>query len=230
MKQKLVPLILVGVGCIIFAFTIPEIHKSVEFKRHGIQTVSTVMESKSIRHSKGKSTYFVTVSFSSPDGKVLTATAEKRFVIYKGDKVTIWYDKNDPRFITFGDTIGYNIRVVIFGGIFFFFGIYLFVRHFSEDIKNKQLRRSGMKISAEYVSVYRNEKYRMAQYNPWVIKCKWIDNRNNREYLFISKDYIKDPAPFLNGRYHIDVYINPSDPSKYYMDTSFMPEGSNFIV
>jgi len=38
-----------------------------------------------------------------------------------------------------------------------------------------------------------------------------------------------DPVPYLNGRYPIDVFIDPSDPGKYYMDTSFMPKGNNTI-
>jgi hypothetical protein len=86
-----------------------------------------------------------------------------------------------------------------------------------------------MKIATEFVSVNRNEKHRMGNKNPWVIKCKWTDSRNNKEYYFYSKDYIIDPAPYLGRRYHIDLYIDPDDPGKYYMDTSFMPKGNNSI-
>lgn len=49
------------------------------------------------------------------------------------------------------------------------------------------------------------------------------------EFFFVSKTYTIDPAPYLNGRYHIDVFIDPADPHKYYMDTSFMPKGNNTI-
>jgi hypothetical protein len=69
----------------------------------------------------------------------------------------------------------------------------------------------------------------MGDKNPWVIKCKWIDDSNNKEYYFLSKDYTIDPAPYLSGRYHIDVFIDPADPGKYYMDTYFMPKGNNTI-
>ena len=69
----------------------------------------------------------------------------------------------------------------------------------------------------------------MGDNNPWVIKCRWTDNMNNQEYYFVSKDYMIDPVPYLNGRYPIDVFIDPSDPGKYYMDTSFMPKGNNTI-
>jgi hypothetical protein len=91
------------------------------------------------------------------------------------------------------------------------------------------LSRSGMKIAVQFVSVDRNDRYMMGDKNPWLIKCKWVDNRNNQEYYFVSKDYTIDPVPYLNGRYHIDVFIDPADPGKYYMDTSFMPKGDNII-
>jgi hypothetical protein len=84
-----------------------------------------------------------------------------------------------------------------------------------------------LKISAELVSAGRNERYNMGANNPWVIKCRWTDERNNKEYSYVSKDYTIDPAPFLNNRSHVDVFIDTSDPGKYYMDTSFMPKGNN---
>jgi hypothetical protein len=91
------------------------------------------------------------------------------------------------------------------------------------------LSRSGMKIAVQFVSVDRNDRYMMGDKNPWLIKCKLVDNRSNQEYYFVSKDYTIDPVPYLNGRYHIDVFIDPADPGKYYMDTSFMPKGDNII-
>jgi hypothetical protein len=229
MKKKVPFLILIVVGCIVFAFTLPPVFKSVNLKKHGGSAESTVLKSDRIRSSKGSSTYNVTVSFNTPDGKEVMATVRKRFRVSNGEKVMIWYDKANPQKIDFGDSIGYNLRGAFFGGIFFFLGIYLLIRGILSDIGNKNLIKSGMKIAAEFVSVDRNEKYRMGDKNPWVIKCRWVDNRNNQEYYFVSKDYTIDPAPYLNGRYHIDVFIDPLDPRKYFMDTSFMPKGNNTI-
>ena len=83
-----------------------------------------------------------------------------------------------------------------------------------------------MKIEAEFVSVDRNERYGMGNKDPWVIKCKWTDPKTNKTYFFVSKDYTIDPVPYLDGRYHLNVYIDPADPAKYFMDTSFMPKGN----
>jgi hypothetical protein len=227
MKQKIPVIILMLVGCIVFAFTLPPVFKSVRLKNHGGYAESTVVAS--YRTSGKAGNYILTVSFDTPDGNTVTARANKSTRASEGDKVMVWYDKANPQVIDFGEGIRYNLRGAFFGGIFFFLGLYFLVRGISGDIKKKKLVRSGMKISAEFVSVYRNEKYRMGDKNPWVIKCRWIDNRNNREYYFVSKDFTIDPTPYLNGRYHLDVYIDPADPGKYYIDTSFMPEGNNTI-
>jgi hypothetical protein len=121
------------------------------------------------------------------------------------------------------------MRGVYIGGFIFLLGLYYFIRSAIKDFDGKRLVKTGTKISATFISVNRNEKYRMGEKNPWIIKCKWVDNNTNREYFFVSQDFFSDPTPYLNGRYHLDVYLDPGDPEKYFMDTSFMPEESSAI-
>jgi hypothetical protein len=199
--------------------------KSVSLKKHGVIIESTVI---SVSHH-GKGLPAVTVTFKTPEGNQVTASALKRQDISKGDNVMIWYNPALPQEIDFGDTISYNMRGVLAAGFIFLFGFYYFVRYSLNDRKNKILTRSGMKIAAELVSVDKNEKFRMGENNPWVIKCRWTDTRNNHEYFFVSKDYTIDPVPYLNGRTHVDIFVDPVDPGKYYMDTTFMPIGNNTI-
>jgi hypothetical protein len=225
MKLKIVPLI-ASIGALVFLLMpVGSIWKSVSLKKHGVNTESTVI---SISHH-GKGLPDVTVNFKTPDGNEVTASALKRQEVYRGDKVKIWYDPASPQKIEFGDTIGYNMRGVVAAGLIFIIGLYYFVKFSLTDRKNKNLISSGMKIAAEFVSVDKNEKYRMGDNNPWVIKCRWTDSRNNQEYFFVSKDYTIDPAPFLNGRTHVDIFVDAADPCKYYMDTTFMPIGNNTI-
>jgi hypothetical protein len=226
MKLKLPTLILALAGLVFLIIPLLSISKSVKIKKNGVLTEGIVSGSRS--NSKGGLSQ-VTVSFKLTDGSDAAGTASKRQHVSKGEKVTFWYDPADPQKIDFGDTIGYNMRGVIIGGLFFILGLYFFIKYSFRDRSDKNLIRSGKKISAEFVSVSRNERYRMGDNNPWVIKCKWTDNNNNQEYYFVSKDYTIDPGPYLGGRYHLDVYIDSADPGKYYMDTSFMPEGNNTI-
>jgi hypothetical protein len=225
MKLKIVSLI-VSIGALAFLLIpLGSIRKSISFKKHGVSTQSTVI---SVSH-RGKGLPEVTVIFKTQDGNEVTASALKRQVVSKGDNVMTWYDPESPKKIDFGDTIGYNMRGVAAASIIFLFGFYYFVRYSLTDRKNKNLITSGMKIAAEFVSVEKNEKYRMGDNNPWVIKCKWIDRSNNHEYFFVSKDYTIDPVPYLNGRTHVDIFVDPANPCKYYMDTTFMPIGNNTI-
>jgi hypothetical protein len=225
MKLKIVTLIaaLVALGFFLIAFG--NVRRSLNLKRNGTSIESTVTKVS----SQSKGLRRVTVTFNTPDGNQVTATASKGEYVSVGDNVKIWYDQASPEKVDFGDTVGYNMRGVLAGGFLFIFCFYFFIKLSFNDISKRKLINSGMKISAEFVSVERNEKYRMGDNNPWVIKCKWLDSRNNREYFFKSKDYTIDPAPYLNGRYHLDVFIDPADPGKYYMDTSFMPKGNNTI-
>jgi hypothetical protein len=224
MKQKFAFLILMLVGFLFIALTLPGILSTSKLRKNGIYVESTVLTSK--RNSGKNSTYSVSVSFTSDDGKTVTAIAVRKMHVSEGERVMIWYDPADPQKITFGDGIGYDMRGLVIGVLIFLFGLYLFVRSVLADLGNNKLIRSGQKISAEFVSVEKNERYRMGDNSPRFIKCKWTDSRNNKEYFFVSKDYTIDPIQYLNKRLHLDVYIDPADPSKYYMDTSFMPKGN----
>ena len=51
----------------------------------------------------------------------------------------IYYDPASPAKIDFGDTIGYNMRGVIAGGLLFIFGLYYFIRYSFRDKANKRL-------------------------------------------------------------------------------------------
>jgi len=95
-------------------------------------------------------------------------------------------------------------------------------------VLNQKLIRTGTKVEAEFISVERNEKYMQGDRNPWRIRCSWKD-LSNRDYYFVSKDYTIDPTPYLAERTRIKVYFDPSNPSKYFMDTSFMPKGNYTI-
>jgi hypothetical protein len=224
MKQKIAVMILMLVAAVFVVIPLLSIIGSLKLRNQGVKVESTVMERKS---NKGLST--VTVSFNTPDGNQVIAKASKRQIVRAGEKVQIYYDPAFPQKIDFGDTISYNLRGVVIAGLLFIFGFYYFIRYSLRDSANRRLITSGKKIAAEFIEVVRNEKYRMGENNPWVIKCSWTDAANNTEYHFVSKDYIIDPVPYLNGRYHLDVFIDPSDPCRYYMDTSFMPKGNNTI-
>lgn len=131
MKNKIVPLIIILAGTAIMALTLSYVIKSSGIKKNGISAEGTV---KSIRQMGSKTELKkVTVSFNATDGREVTATASKREFVSVGDKVVLWYDKEDPQNIDFGDTIRYNMRGVFIGGIFVILGLYFFIMHRVRD-------------------------------------------------------------------------------------------------
>jgi len=226
MKQKLPYLILMLAAGIILFFALGSEIKSVRIIKHGVYTESTVTYA-STRSKGGFSN--VTVSFNMPDGRNISATASTRQWLHTGNKVNIYYDPAFPQKIDFGDTVSYNLRGVVLGGLLFALGLFLFLRFYLRGKADEKLIKSGRRIAADFVSIERNEKYRMGDKNPWRIKCILMDTNKNKEYFFVSKDYTIDPAPFLTGRSSIDVYLDPANPAKYYMNCSFMPKGNNTI-
>lgn len=223
MKMKVVFLIVTLAALPFLLIPSISIYRSVAIKNHGIAVEGTIIG----KRTQGKSLLSkVTVSFVTPDGNQVSATAARRGFVRTGDRVKLWYDPASPQEIDFGDTIGYNLRGAILGGILFILGIIFSIYYAVKDMANKKLQRYGKKVNAEFVSIDRNEKYRMGANNPWVIKCRWVDDQNHHEYYYLSRDYIIDPAPYMAGLSHVDVFVDPADPNTYYMDTSFMPKGN----
>jgi hypothetical protein len=226
MKSQIGSVIIMFAGSVFLFLTLPDILLSVSMRKNGIIAESIVLSSE--RTGRKAELDKVTVSFTTAEGNKINATGLRREYVNPGDKVKIFYDRENPQIIDFGDTIGYNLRGALTGGFLFLTGLFLFIRYYIKGNTQKKLIRSGRKIAGEFISIDRNERYRMGDKNPWVIKCRWIDE-SNIEYYFTSKDYLIDPAPYLSGRSCIDVFIDPDDPDRYFMDTSFMPKGNNTI-
>jgi hypothetical protein len=60
--------------------------------------------------------------------------------------------------------------------------------------------------------------------HPYKINCRWVDPMTGKEYTHTIYQIWKDPAPFLAGHNHIDVYIDHDDPEKYFPDTEFLDD------
>jgi hypothetical protein len=221
MKSRNVSLI-AGIGSLlIMMLPLGMVIKTVSMKKNGVKVSGTVTD----RDTRGKGLPTITVVFTTKEDTEVTASTTKRNYAINGDKVDVWYDPKNPEKITFGDTIGYNMRGVVITGLLAVFLFYLFFRAVITEKKRARLKSAGLKISLEYL-VDRNDKFRMGDNNPWVIRARWTDSKTNRDYTFESDSYTIDPAPYLAGRLTVDVSVDPGNPSIYFMDTSFMPGGN----
>lgn len=79
MKKKLPVIILMLFGAVFFTIALASVLNSVNLKKHGVQTESTVTDQ---RIRKGLAS--VTVTFNTNDGTLVTAKASKRSSVKKG--------------------------------------------------------------------------------------------------------------------------------------------------
>lgn len=220
MGKKIATLILVLAGVIFFALPLNMALKSISFRKNGIETTGQVT---GVHSGTRGGPDRVNVIFSTSDGNEISTISYRREHTVTGQSVKLWYLQENPAKINFSEPMGYHIRAMLIALVMIFFGVYFFLRMSKEDLAKKNLMSTGIKINPAY-SIERNEMFRAGDHNPWIIKARWTDIKSNREYNFTSKNYTADPGDFLKDRMSIDVYINPENPAKYYMDTSFMPD------
>ena len=221
MKNML--LILVVFGFILIAIPTASIISTNKFESTAIAAEGTVLKTGSIFLGKNREIE-LTVSFNIKEGKTDTAILRrKQSTLIAGNKVQIYYDPANTKDIRSIDEMRKNITGIVFGVIIFLTSLFFYMKMVIRDIERKKLLKTGMKISADHITVDLNKSFSSKGKNPYVIKCQWVQNQTNKTFSFVSKDFWIDPKPHVSGRLFLDVYIDPEDPSKYYMDTSFMP-------
>ncbi|MBN8532379.1 MAG: DUF3592 domain-containing protein, partial [Alphaproteobacteria bacterium] len=86
------------------------------------------------------------------------------------------------------------------------------------------LKISGQRIEAEITGVDFNTSLRVNGRSPWVIRAQWYDVAQGGVRTFESESLWFDPAPYLDKRKTIGVFIDPAKPGRYAVDTSFLPK------
>lgn len=82
----------------------------------------------------------------------------------------------------------------------------------------------GRKTLVPIADIIVDGSFKVNGRSPFVIVCQYHDAVSNQVFEFKS-DYIwYNPAELLKDRKEMDVYVDPNDLTRYYMDTSFLPK------
>ena len=139
--------------------------------------------------------------------------------MHEGDSIEIICDPDDPSKITTkGSSILFLVVFSGIGGVFLIVGISILVCHFHNQGNIKYLLKNGMKISGVITEMSRDMKFEINGVHPFRIYCEYTDPTKNLRYRFKSKLLSFDP----NDSYHIgdsiDIYVNPNDWRKNYVN------------
>lgn len=143
-----------------------------------------------------------------------------------GEGVNVFYNKNNPEDVQLdgdGAYIG-TIILGVLGLIFTVVGVAILVIHSRQQQSQDWLVQNGRVVAADLVSVSLNTQISYNNRNPYVIYCQWLDNNTRKVYSFRSQSLWFNPETFLENRTKVDVYIDPNNPKKHLVDTSFLPQ------
>lgn len=216
LTEKLVFVVfaIIGIGLIIGG--IFSIKNSKEFMENAIETYAIITDIQTSRDSDGDIDHDVFVEFEvngkKYDGELDSYTSG----MHEGGTTLIYYNPNNPNdfrssFSKFGGVI-----LIVLGSIFSAVGIIpIFVKNMKKST-NKKLMETGQKIYAEFDQVIINENYTVNGVHPYKILCHAKEYEN---IDFKSENIWKNPKNIIEERNItiFEVYINPENPSKYYM-------------
>jgi len=143
-----------------------------------------------------------------------------------GEIVVVYYDPQNPDDAVLGGWQAYLGAIIVggIGGVFALIGIvYNVVIHLGHS-RNRSLKQNGHLVAAKFVAVDMNRFVKVNNRHPYFIRCEWKDPLTGETHAFKSGFIWRDPSLLIDPMRKIDVYINPNNPRKYYVDLSAYQE------
>jgi hypothetical protein len=224
---------LAGIGLLIGAcFSYNESRKFVEHSVEATGVVKDLIASTSSSSSGTSTIYHPLVSFKTAKGEIVefkNNIGSNPPSYKRGEEVPVRYDPNNPQDASIDSFVSLWFYVMILGGmgaIFSGLGVTFLLLGVFSSRKDKWLQESGQLISTEFRLVERNLSETIGGQHPYQIISQWVDPQTNKIYVFKSKNLPFNPENFIQKR-EIGVRIDPQNPAKYLMDTSFLPQEGN---
>ncbi len=144
-----------------------------------------------------------------------------------GDVIAAFYNPEDPTKITTSvSTTALYLVLGVLGLIFFFLGFIPFRRNRSRKKDMDFLNDNGNVLRAEVISVMRDNRRRSLMRTPYVICCRYKDE-NGVYHQFKSHEVWFDPSSLVLGT-TLDVVVDPTDMTHYYVDIRHIEENENY--
>jgi hypothetical protein len=218
----LVSIVLLGAGGYTYQHTKKFVGNSAVAKGVVVDVVS-----RSSSSSSGH-THVPVVRFKTGEGETITAHGSLGSdppSYKKGQEVRVRYDPKDPHKIsidTFFELWFLPLILLGMGAVFGMVGVPMLLASVFSARKKKWLQENGQLIMTDYQSVVLNRSERSGGQCPYQIVSQWLDPTTNKVYVFRSNNIYFNPEKYIQTR-QIPVRIDPQNPKKYWVDTSFLP-------
>ena len=230
MKFRKFAYIALGLGVLSLFISLVLWNKTRLFVARATTAQGVVTDLIAVRDKDGGSdTYKPEVKFSTEDGKQITFTSSfsSRPPGYDvGESVPVLYLSGKPqeaRIKGFGSLWSGCVILAGLGAVFSLVGYSILRAGKVGAQKRDYLMAYGNAIQTDVQGVERNTSVAINGRNPWRITSQYLDPATNKVRVFHSENLWFDPAKFVT-RKQVTVLLDPKDPKRYHMDTSFLPE------
>ena len=185
------------------------------------QTTSAQITDIDVYHdSDGDSHHTVYVEFDVDNKEYAGTLNEYNSGMYIGEKITVYYDPQNPNnFKSSGiKYVGYIVSA--FGSIFFLIGIIPIGLGIKKSSNSKKLKESGFLIEAQIDKVYFNKNYAVNGRHPYRLSAHAQLPNSEKIYTFESENVWGNLQAVIDTHKFekVNVYINLDNPKKYYVD------------
>jgi hypothetical protein len=214
-----------GIPCIILGGFLSL--NSYHLLKEGVPARGEVIELVGRRGSKGGTTYAPLYEFKATDGKtytILSSTSSNPPSHQVGDQISVLYPKGNPEKAEINAFLDLWLGPIIaglIGVIFTAIATGMIISHIRKQQLRAWLKQNGQRVPSEFQGVEENMSIRVNRRHPFQIVTTWKDPVGT-VHRFTSDNLWENPTNLLQGRKTMDVLINPNDPTKYWMDTSFL--------
>jgi hypothetical protein len=217
---------LVGVGMLVGAF-------------FSFQSTSTFLEAATAKpgvvtdlirsRSSDSNAYYPLVRFEDDQGRLtefLSSSGSNPPSYSRGERVSVLFipgDAESARINGFFSLWGVTLIIAGLGGVFLMIGAGMFVVPAVRNTGAAKLRKTGQLVQGIFQDVEKNQMIVMNGKSPYQIVCQWQNPVTSDIHVFRSGNLWFDPSDHIQSE-SIPVYINPTNPKRYWVDTSFLPK------
>ncbi len=217
-----------AIGLVLCAVAFFVYQNTQNFLATALTTEGTVVDLVS-SYSRDSTTYSPVVEYTTRKGEHIsfTATFGSNPPAYtRGERVKIYYQESQPERAEIDGLFSLWGLPMILGSIgatFFLIGAGIFIAGRMKARKVADLQLNGMTIQAKITGINLNTSSKSGGISPFVIHAQWQNPATSQIHIFCSDDIWFDPTEFIRSDV-INVLIDRNDPSRYSVDTSFLPK------
>lgn len=182
------------------------------FKRENTQIEATVTDSNS-------NNKYTAVSFFIDEKEYNSISKTYSSQIKTGDKITIFYSKENPNiiFIENGNTNG-GVFIGI-GIVLLAIGLSSVLHKLNNSVNKEEIIKTGKKIQADLDDIVYDIKTTANGVHPYYVVCTWKNKLDGKTYKFRSENLWYNPKEHIkkSNIEKIPVYIIPTNPNQYYV-------------